>query len=352
MKNISDIDKNFKVQTNIQRSGIVFHNVTDKPFMVYGVFYSNGKFRRMPEDVAKTVSDRVYALHARGAGGRVRFKTDSKYVAIIARMDNISKMPHCALTGSAGFDMYVKNNGCEEYYNTFVPPFTISDGFESVLDFNTKQCREITINFPLYSDVRELYIGLDKNARIEKASPYRITRPIVYYGSSITQGGCASRPGNSYQAIISRRFDCDYINLGFSGSAKAESQIADYIKKLDMSLFVYDYDHNAPTVEHLLNTHAKMFNAVREEQNNLPIIIMSRPKYNLTDEERQRLDIIRQTYSQAVASGDKNVYLIDGKKLTEICRNNGTVDNGHPNDYGFASMAEALGDVIAKANIF
>lgn len=96
MKNISEIDKNFKVQMNIQRAGIVFHNVTDKPFVVYGVFYSNGKFRRMPEEVAKTVSDEVYALHARGAGGRIRFKTNSKYVAIIARMDNIRKMPHCA----------------------------------------------------------------------------------------------------------------------------------------------------------------------------------------------------------------------------------------------------------------
>lgn len=351
MKNITDIDKNFKVQTNIQRNDIVFHNVKDKPFLVYGVFYEDGKFRRMPGEVAKTVSDGVYELHANCAGGRVRFKTDSKYVAINAKMDNICKMPHFAIEGSAGFDMYVKNNGCEEYYNTFMPPFTISDGYENILDFDTKRCREITINFPLYSEVKELYIGLEKDAVIEEAPPYRIKSPVVYYGSSITQGGCASRPGNSYQAIISRRFDCDYINLGFSGNAKAESQMTDYIKKLDMSLFVYDYDHNAPTAEHLRETHAKMFNAIRKEQNNLPIIIMSRPKYNLTKEENQRLEIIKETYSRAMASGDKNVYLIDGKKLTEMCQNNGTVDDCHPNDYGFASMAKALGDVIENANI-
>lgn len=352
MQNISEIDKNFKVCSNIQRDGIVFRNVTDSPFGIYGVFWKNGKFRRMPEDVAKTVSDRVYALHARGAGGRVRFKTDSKYVAIIAKMNNISKMPHCAITGSSGFDMYIKNNGGEEYYNTFVPPFDIIDGYESVLDFDTRKEREITINFPLYSDVRELYIGLEADAVIKEAAPYRVKIPVVYYGSSITQGGCASRPGNSYQAIVSRRFDCDYINLGFSGSAKGEIQMADYIKKLNMSLFVYDYDHNAPTTEHLINTHERMFKAVREEQRSLPIIIMSRPKFNLTEEEQKRLEVIRKTYNNAVASGDKNVYLIDGKMLTELCRNNGTVDNGHPNDFGFASMAKALGDVIEKGNIF
>lgn len=352
MKSISDIDKNFKVQASTQNDNTVFYNVLQRPFKVYGVFPENGKFRRMPENVAKSVNEGVLSLHANTAGGRVRFKTDSKFVTIAAKMENICKMPHFPLTGSAGFDMYVKNNGAEEYYKTFVPPFDIIDGYESTIEFETKQSREITVNFPLYSDVTELYIGLEKDAVIDESSPYKITCPVVYYGSSITQGGCASRPGNSYQAIISRRFDCDYINLGFSGSARAETEMADYIKKLDMSLFVYDYDHNAPTAEHLFNTHERMFRSIRNEKENLPIIIMSRPAHNLTDDERKRLEIIKQTYDNAIASGDKNVYLIDGKQLTEQCENNGTVDDCHPNDFGFASMANALGDVIEKAEIF
>ena len=173
----------------------------------------------------------------------------------------------------------------------------------------------------------------------------------MYYGSSITQGGCASRPGMSYQAIVSRRFDYDYINLGFSGNAKAEDTIIDYIKNLDMSIFIYDYDHNAPTVEHLANTHEKMFKAIREAHPNLPIIMMSRPKFKLTDLEEQRLEIIKTTYNNAIASGDKNVYLITGKELTALCGNEGTVDNCHPTDFGFASMAKAVGDVIEKIKL-
>lgn len=209
----------------------------------------------MPENIARGVSEGVYVLHSNTAGGRVRFVTDSPYIAIYAKMDGLGKMPHFALTGSIGFDLYVDNY----YTNTFVPPFDIKDGYESIFEFEKKEQREITIDFPLYSNVNELYIGLQEDSFLAEAKPYKNVKPIVYYGSSITQGGCASRPGMSYQAIISRIFNYDYINLGFSGSAKAEDEMIEYIKNLDMSIFVYDYDHNAPTVEHLKKTHEKMF---------------------------------------------------------------------------------------------
>jgi len=347
MSDISKVDKNFEVKTNIGKEDIKFFNAEDAPFKIYGIFKDDGKFRRLPEAVAKTVNDGVHILHANTAGGRVRFVTDSSYVAIVAKMDGLGKMPHFAFTGSIGFDMYADNF----YIKTFAPTVDITDGFESVIELETNELREITINFPLYSNVKELYIGLQKNSVLKEASPYKNAKPLVYYGSSITQGGCASRPGMSYQAIISRRFDYDYINLGFSGNAKAEDTIIDYIKNLDMSIFIYDYDHNAPTVEHLANTHEKMFKAIREAHPDLPIIMMSRPKFKLTDLEEQRLEIIKTTYNNAIASGDKNVYLITGKELTALCGNEGTVDNCHPTDFGFASMAKAVGDVIEKIKL-
>ena len=123
--------------------------------------------------------------------------------------------------------------------------------FEDVLDYSERKMRSFVINFPLYTDVCELYLGLEESAKVEAAPDYEIKVPVVYYGSSITQGGCASRPGTSYQAIISRRLNCDYVNLGFSGNAKGEPAIAEYIAGLEMSVFVYDYDHNAPNPEHL-----------------------------------------------------------------------------------------------------
>ena len=344
--NIADIDKNFKVETNIKMDDMVFLDANCEPFRIYGVFYEDGKYRRLPESIAATVSDGVKSLHAHTAGGRVRFKTDSPYVAISAKMPSIGKMPHFALTGSAGFDLYVKNDDGYRFVNSFQPPFSCNDGFESIINLGGRKIRDITINFPLYSEVSELYIGLSNTAVIDRADDYAIEKPIVYYGSSITQGGCASRPGTAYQSLISRRFDYNYLNLGFSGNAKAEQEIEDYIKGLDMSIFVYDYDHNAPNTAHLVATHERMFKGIRAAYPDLPIIMMTRPKPNLDQWEKDNRVVIETTYNNAIAAGDKNVYFISGKELMAMTMNEGTVDNCHPTDLGFFSMASVLGDLI------
>ena len=342
MSDISTIDANFKVETNIQKEDIRFYDVKQDPFKIYGVYYDSGKFMRLPESVAQTVSKDVIRLYAHTAGGRVRFKTNSPYVAIHAKLPVIFKMPHMAWTGSAGFDLYADG----QYGGTFVPPYDYRDGYESCIDFESAQMREITIHFPLYSEVGEVYIGVSNTATIEDPEPYTVEKPIVYYGSSITQGACASRPGNAYQNIISRRLSCDHINLGFSGGAKGETEIAEYISGLDMSIFVYDYDYNALSVKLLQDTHEKMFKCIRAAHPEIPIVMMSRPSYYLNDEEKQRLEVIKTTYQNAKANGDMNVYMIEGRTLMEFAENEGTVDGCHPNDLGFASMAKVLGDVL------
>lgn len=345
---IEEVDKNLKVELNINKEGIKFYDALENPFKIYGIYMEDGKFRRMPEKEAEKVSEGVLRLHSHCAGGRVRFRTDSQRIAIFARMGSIAKMSHFALTASVGFDLYINSDEGEIYSRTFVPPFNIEDSYESVVSFDDESMRDVTINFPLYSEVMELYIGIDDKSKIEAPTPYIDVKPIVYYGSSITQGGCASRPGNCYQAYISRRFNCDYVNLGFSGNAKAEREMVDYIKKLDMSIFVYDYDHNVPNSQYLRQTHESMFMEIRKYHPNLPIVIMSAPVWNAKGVWRERRDIIEQTYNNARAAGDKNVYFLDGDDLMALCKTNGTVDLWHPNDFGFASMASAVGDVIEK----
>lgn len=335
---LAKIDKNFEVKTTIDKDDIVFYSVEELPFRVYGVFKENGKYRRMPKEIAEMVNEGVSVLHTHTAGGRVRFATDSEYVAIYAKISDVEARAHFAMTGLTGFDLYVGNT----YENTFIPPFNMENGFEGIREFGNREMREVTINFPLYSNVEELFIGLQKDGRIKEGKPYVNEKPIVYYGSSITQGGCASRPGMSYQSIVSRGLNYDFVNLGFSGSARAEDTMIEYIKNLDMSVFVCDYDHNAPSTEHLENTHSKLFKAVREVHPNIPVIIMSRPKYYLDKDETARFEIIKKTYEDAKASGDENVYLIDGKMLTEQCKDEGTVDGVHPTDLGFMSIAKAL----------
>ena len=342
MSRISQIDKNFEIKAPSTRQDTVFINATDPAFEINGVYYEDGKFRRLPEEVAKEVSWGVLGLSTNTAGGRLRFKTNSSYIILHATLGEIGKMPHFALTGSAGFDLYQKEEEGYTYRGTIVPAFDVTDTVSGIVDFGTNELREITIDFPLYSEVCELHIGLQNTATIEKPTPYKNEKPVVFYGSSITQGGCASKAGTSYEGFLSRWLDIDYINLGFSGNAKAEDAMIDYIKNLDMSVFVYDYDHNAPSVEHLRATHEKMFKAVREQNPTLPIIMMSRPKVNLSSEEKQRLEIITATYQKALAAGDKNVYLIIGPQLLAISGDDGTVDGCHPTDLGFYSMAKAL----------
>ena len=124
----------------------------------------------------------------------------------------------------------------------------------------------------------------------------------------------------------------------------------EYISNLDMSVFVLDYDWNAPNVEHLKATHEPFYKAVREKHKDIPIIMMSRPKYYLTDVEKERRAVVEETYNNAVKNGDNNVYYIPGNTLMdEMVKDNGTVDGVHPNDAGFLSMANVIEPVLRKA---
>ena len=359
MKDLSKIDKNFKIETKIEKQGIRFYSIEESPFKIYGVFKENGKYCRMPSEVAKTVSENVGILNYETSGGRVRFITDSPYVAINITMNAVGKAPHFALTGSAGLDLYVKEDGKDVYRGTFIPDYDLDKGFERIIEFKTqfnsepiRMKREITINFPPYSGVNDLYIGLDENSYLKEAPDYKYEKPIVFYGHSITQGGCVTRPGYTYPAIISRRFDCNFINLGFSGSAKGEVEIAEYIAALDMSIFVYDYDNNSPSPEHLRETHERMFKIIREKNPDLPIIIMTAtPRLYTNGTVKERSEIVYKTYENAKNSGDENVYFVNGWDNFDSCADGvlgAAVEGTHLDDLGFTLLAKSVGDVIKK----
>lgn len=350
MKSITDVDTNFKVNTSLNKADIRFYDAQEVPFSIYGLLYEDGKFRRIPKAVAESLNENIVLLHSHTAGGRIRFRTDSPYIAIYAEMPSMSHMVHFPFTGSVGFDLYVRENGKDRYVKTFVPPMDELPVLENIIELDSsvtaKGMREFTIHMPLYSDVSKVYIGLSEGASVAEATPYRDIKPIVYYGSSITQGGCASRAGNAYQNMITRRLNVDHINLGFSGNAKGEDEMTAHICTLDMSIFVMDYDYNAPNPEHLRNTHERMFKKIRETYPKLPIVMLTRPKNFLTDEERERLEIVRTTYRNAMKNGDENVYFIDGGTMMSYTNGDGTVDGCHPNDLGFFSMASVLGDLL------
>lgn len=345
---ITEIDKHLNVETKIAAEGLVFKNALDEPFKLYGIFHDGKQYRRMPYSVSSQANPGCNALSTNTAGGRVRFITDSPYVAIKAFLPHDVIFSHMPKTAIYGFDIYETVNGKEERRGTFIPPFDFKDEYESIYYFTTAGEHFVTVNFPLYSDVNDVFIGLKEGSLLEESPEYKIEKPIVFYGSSITQGGCASKPGNSYEAHISRILDANYINLGFSGSGKGEAVVAEYIASLDMSAFVLDYDHNAPTLEHYKETHEPFFKIIREKNPELPIIILTRPKRRLSNEEYQRIEIARETYNNAINRGDKKVSFIVGGDLLGEAGDDGLVDNCHPTDLGFYFMGKRLTEELLK----
>lgn len=352
-KSIEEIDTRFKVETSLSEKDIRFFDVRSEPFEVYGLYNYKQEpvFKRLPDPVAEATSEGVRELYLNTAGGRVRFSTNSTYVAIKTGMPGVTVFPHMTLAGTSGFDLFVDEEEISTYYKTFMPPVGMRDGYESIVYFPDSRTRNITINFPLYNKVDTLYIGLQSTSVVGSGLKYRNKKPVLYYGSSITQGGCASRPGNSYPAIISRHLNCDHINLGFSGGAKAEEAIIDYMAGLDIGVFVCDYDHNAPDAEYLASTHEGLYRRFRRKAGLTPIIFVSRPDFeNGTDLNIIRRDVIYSTYMNAIKNGDENVRFIDGQQLflgedRDCC----TVDGCHPNDAGFLRMAGIIGQAVRQA---
>lgn len=357
MSEIEKIDKNFKIETEIKKEDIKFIPATDECFDTYGLMHTNGRYHRMPYDVAEAVNDGVRGLNNHTAGGRIRFRTNSDYVAIHATVSaSQGKMAHMTTIGASGFDMYLIENGKAIFFKSFLPVYNFAEKFEQIIEFPDKTEHDVLIHFPLYNTCSDLYIGVQESSYVVKSTPYTYSTPIVFLGSSITQGGCASRPGNTYSNMVSRHFDVDIINLGFSGSCRAEDAMCDYIPTLNMSIFVYDYDHNAPSQEHLANTHERLFKKFREKHPNIPVIIMSmtdvpRSKASL-ENTRKRREIIKATYDNAIKKGDRNVYFIDGQEVFKLAGYaDCTVDGCHPNDLGFYCMAQSVIKVIEENNL-
>lgn len=352
-KDITEIDKNFAGKSADGRP-LEWHSADSAPFKVYGVKKNReGFFTRLPKELGENVNDMVKALYANTAGGRVRFSTDSKYLCIRSVYNGYSCHPHMPATGSGGFDLYCDQDEGSAFHRLFIPPTSHNGEYLFNVVKLSGEMRSYTLNMPLYADVGDLMIGIEPGARLCEGKEYKVKKPIVFYGSSITQGGCASRPGNCYTAMIANELDADHVNLGFSSGGLAEENMMEYISGLEMSVLVYDYDHNAPSPEHLEKTHKRGFEIFRSRQPDTPVVFVSMPCWYSTSTKEydgigfMRRNTIYNTYIDALGSGDKNVCFVDGRSLFAgkeryAC----TVDGIHPNDLGMFKMAQGIGDAI------
>lgn len=364
IKNLSldKVDKNFAIPSNIEKDDIAWYSVKNAPFDLYGIYNAQAEegFRRMPSEVAETVNLGVHNRSYNSAGGRVRFTTDSPYLALKVEYASLPKSPTFALSGMCGSDIFIYKDGGFKFFALATPDFTDDKGYERLIELGedaigyrrspaeSMEKTEYLINFPSYHTIDNMYIGIKEGSYLGGGSRYRNEKPVVFYGSSITQGGCAMRPGLAYTDIISRKYNLHYINLGFSGSAHGEVPMMEYIAGLDMAAFVYDFDYNTDA-NGLWAKHYRGYKIVRDAHPDIPIVIMGHPNFKGEKWNYDRMAAVEDTYKRAKAEGDNNVYYIPSPELFgewgfEYC----TADGIHPNDAGFKQMADRLSLEIEK----
>lgn len=344
---IQDVDKNFKQEEVALSANNKIFQIPCEPFELYGVYFDEetDRFVRMPTNIAENINESVKILHSNTAGGRLRFSTDSKTITLQVTWPNISLGNKMPISGHSGFLIQEETKGEPQMFKLLCPEFESHKGFTASAKLKGGKLRNYTLWFPSYNDVSSLTILLDPDAEVAAGLPHRDQLPILYYGSSITQGGCASRPDNCYQGHIYRWSNLDFINLGFSAGALGEQEMAEYAATIPCSIFVCDYDHNARSSEHLEKTHYNFYKTYRQKNPTTPIIFMTSPDFYAGD--IKRLEAIRSTYTRAKDNGDTNVYFIDGRELLagqDVAQC--TVDGIHPNDLGFYRMAKRLYEVV------
>ncbi|MFL5340857.1 MAG: N,N-dimethylformamidase beta subunit family domain-containing protein [Gemmataceae bacterium] len=306
-------------------------------------------YDRLPAKAEGKVRDAVWNLGRQSAGLAVRFVTDA--TAIDARWTLTGRnlaMPHMPATGVSGVDLYVRDDGKWKWLAVGQP----------TEQTNTKQLaagippgkREYMLYFPLYNGVSALEVGVPNGSAIS-AAPKR-GKPLVFWGTSITQGGCASRPGMVHTAILGRRFDSPVVNLGFSGNGKMEPEVADLLAEIDASVYVIDClpnmtaqevaERTGPLVQTLVKAHPKTPIVLVEDRSYANAAILPGPR----ERNRTSRDALRKVYDRLTADKVGGIHYLAGDSLLGD-DGEATVDGSHPTDLGFVRQADAFQKVLA-----
>lgn len=320
-------------------------------------------YDRLPISYKEKVREPVWDLSKASAGITVRFHSNSTSINLKWTVLNDFDMPHMAATGIKGIDLYTKYNnkwryvttagalvGLKTYQNKSIPADNINE-YELIKNM-TPEFREYKLFLPLYDGVTKLEVGIDSTASIEKASPSAV-KPIVFYGTSITQGGCASRPGMAHTNIISRKLDVDCINYGFSGNGRMETPIVELISEIDARFYVIECLQNMDS-ERVSERVKPLVDIIRTKHPHTPIVLVENMMYTTafldhTEETRliQENAALKNEYDKIIKSGTPNIFYIKDNK-DFLVDNEGTVDGVHLTDLGFLRYADYLMENFKK----
>jgi lysophospholipase L1-like esterase len=309
-------------------------------------------YDRFPARAKGKVPDSVWNLSRQSAGLCVRFKSDSP--AINLRMDLLSAslgMPHMPATGVSGFDLYARDGrGKWQWVHQINPAAQHVEG--PLINGLAPGLKEFVGYLPLYNGVEKLTIGVETGAIFEPVAPDK-RKPIVFYGTSICQGACASRPGIAYTAIVGRMLEQPVINLGFSGSGRMDSGVVDLLAELDPSIYVIDCLPNMDPALVKERTEPLVMK-LRSVRPSTPILLVEDRTFGqapivpgVMKAHHQRRGELAAAYRRLQSAGVRSLHYLKGDKLLGA-DSEGTTDGSHPNDLGMMRYAEALRPVLAR----
>ena len=350
---LDSLDEQLRVEKEQTEYGsLVWLDPTTPPFHINGFawFLEEAKFCRLPENPTVSVPDAVRRLSQCTAGGQIRFQTNSTTLVIKVKLRGKAYMSHMPAIGQCGFDCYIGEPGNSQFFSS--TNYDLEKDFYEVTLFERKTTDfvSVTLNFPLYQGVESVRVGVDKEATVMEPPPFRNNQKVIVYGTSITQGGCASRPGLNYTNILSRRLNQEFVNLGFSGNGKGEENMAKLIREIDSpACLILDYEPNCVSTALYKKTLPTFISTFRKKHAHVPILIVSKFRYatellytKLQEDRMNRLAFQRNLVKQLRNSGDTNIYFCDGTNILGERWDECTVDGVHPNDLGFMQIANQL----------
>jgi hypothetical protein len=330
--------------------GIVWFDPHDHPFDIAGFAWieTDVVYRRLPLKPAWNIRPAVDELANHTAGGQIRFRTDSRKILIRVKLRERSGMYHMPATGQSGFDLYTRSGKDFRYVKTarFSPDTTAYE--VEMFNHNRQELRAFVLNFPLYNGVNSVHVGLEEGSDIQPPEPFSMDGKVVIYGTSITQGGCVSRPGMAYSNILSRDLDVEFINLGFSGNGRGEPELARLISLIpDTQLIILDYEANAN--ETIRQTIGPFIDILRDNHPEVPILVVSKIRYasatagsKVYDQLIGNRDFQHELVRERNDAGDKNLFFLDGSTMLGEDFDECTVDGVHPSDLGSKRISDGL----------
>lgn len=309
------------------------------------------RYDRLPAKAEGVVRGPVWSLSRNSAGLSFRFNTDTTKISIRYEVVNPTLgMVHMPATGVSGVDLYALDDGTWKWVDVTKPTAPQTSHTISGIDPGKRTWMGY---LPLYNSTKKIEIGVPKGSIFEPITP-RKEKPIVFYGTSIQHGACASRPGMPHPAILGRRLDRPVINLGFSGNGKMEPEVGALLAEIDAALYVIDCLPNMTAAE-VAELTEPLVRQLRKARPDAPIILVEDRTYGnawIMKEKRERHENSRaaltHAYDTLIASGEKNLYYIPGADLLGT-DNEATTDGSHPSDLGFMRQADAMEPILRKA---